>query len=130
MFSIDNQSRKAVYEQIVEQTERFVLSGLLAENQPMPSVRSLSIKLSVNPNTIQKAYAVLEGRGITYITPGKGSFISPKAKLALAADRLEGIVEIEARARECAWAGIDKSVVYKAVDRGYANNGGNLDDKS
>ena len=122
MYSIDNQSRKAVYEQIVEQTERFVLSGILGPDQAMPSVRSLSIELSVNPNTIQKAYSELERRGVIYISPGKGSFVSPGAKDALAQERVSRLEMIESYSRECAWAGIDKELVCQAVDRGYDTN--------
>lgn len=125
MYFIDNQSRKAVYEQIVEQTERFVLTGVLAADQAMPSVRSLSMELSVNPNTIQKAYAELERRGVIYITPGRGSFISPKAMEALSAEIMNRLESIESVARECMWAGIDKQLVYDTVDKGYAKNGGN-----
>lgn len=124
MYSIDNQSRKAVYEQIVEQTERFVLTGILQPEQPMPSVRSLSLELSVNPNTIQKAYSELERRGVIYISPGKGSFVSPGAMDALSAERMGRLDVIEGCARECAWAGIDIQLVKDAVDRGYNNNKG------
>lgn len=127
MFVIDNQSRKAVYEQIVEQAERLVLMDLLVADQPMPSVRSLSMELSVNPNTIQKAYAELDRRGIIYISPGKGSFVSSKAKDALAKERLNGLSVIEQHARECALAGIEKSLVYEAVDKGYRRIGGTDD---
>ena len=127
MYSIDNQSRKAVYEQIVEQTERFVLSGILSPEQSMPSVRSLSVELSVNPNTIQKAYSELERRGVIYIAPGRGSFVSPGALDALAAQRMGKLEMIEGYARECAWAGIEKRLVLDAVEKGYEgrNGGGN-----
>lgn len=126
MYSIDNQSRKAVYEQIVEQTERFVLTGIIQPDQPMPSVRSLSLELSVNPNTIQKAYSELERRGVIYISPGKGSFVSPGAKDSLSAERMGRLGVIENCSRECAWAGIDIQLVKDAVDRGYnTNKGGN-----
>ena len=128
LFAIDNQSRKAVYEQIVEQTERFVLTGILGADAPMPSVRSLSVELSVNLNTIQKAYSELERRGVIYITPGRGSFVSPKALEALAAGRMKHIESVETLARECMWAGIDKQLVIEAVEKGYdpQTNGGNL----
>ena len=55
MFQIDTLSRVPVYEQIIEQMERFVLAGLLKPGTQLPSVRSLSTELSINPNTIQKA---------------------------------------------------------------------------
>ena len=55
MFHIDPLSRKPVYEQIIDQMERFVLTGLMKPGTQLPSVRSLSMELSINPNTIQKA---------------------------------------------------------------------------
>lgn len=130
MYSIDNQSRKAVYEQIVSQTERFVLTGIMSENQPIPSIRSLSVELSVNPNTIQKAYMVLENRGVIYSLPGRGSFISPQARQRLAEERRGLLAVIESSARECSWAGLSKDEIYLAVDKGYnsAMNGGKSND--
>ncbi len=125
MYVIDNQSRVPVYEQIVAMTERFVMTGLLKSNEPMQSVRSLSIELSVNPNTIQKAYAELERRGVIYIVPGKGSFISPEAKEKLSRSRLSLVEDIERLCAECALAGFEKSILYEAVDRGYNRNGVN-----
>lgn len=128
MFAIDNQSRVAVFEQIVEQAERFVLTGVLEPDQPMPSVRSLSVELSVNPNTVQKAYSELERRGVIYVTPGKGSFVSPNARQKLAEDRLGLIDVIEHNAYECSIAGIPKERVYEAVENAYRRNGGNCVD--
>ena len=56
MFSIDIMSRQPVYEQLIAQIEHFVLIGILKSNDKIPSVRSLAVDLSINPNTIQKAY--------------------------------------------------------------------------
>ena len=83
MFQIDPFSRVPVYEQIVEQTERFVLLGVMLPGDPMPSVRNLSVQLKANPNTIQKAYSELDARKVLYSVPGKGCFISADAPKAL-----------------------------------------------
>ena len=85
MFTIDNMSRVPVYEQIVEQTERLLLSGQLKPGDAMPSVRGLATELGVNPNTIQKAYAELEHRGMTTSVPGRGSFLREDATEQLVA---------------------------------------------
>lgn len=79
MFTIDNMSRVPVYEQIVEQAERLLLSGQMKPGDAMPSVRGLATELGVNPNTIQKAYAELEHRGMTTSVPGRGSFLREDA---------------------------------------------------
>ncbi len=85
MFTIDNMSRIPVYEQIVEQTERLLLSGQMKPGDAMPSVRGLATELGVNPNTIQKAYAELEHRGMTTSVPGRGSFLREDATEQLVA---------------------------------------------
>ena len=75
MFQIDPLSRIPVYEQIVTQAENMVIKDVLKPGDPLPSVRSLSIQMSINPNTIQKAYTELERRGLLVSVSGKGSFV-------------------------------------------------------
>jgi len=127
LYIIDNQSRQAVYEQIIAQTELFLLTGILKAEQPMPSVRTLSVELSVNPNTIQKAYTELDRRGLIYAVPGKGSFVSAQARDIVAQERVRKLATVESIAQECALAGIDKQLLYDAVDKGYDSKGGNLE---
>lgn len=79
MFTIDNMSGIPVYEQIVRQVEGLVLSRKLNPGDALPSVRGLATELGVNPNTIQKAYAELEHRGMTASVPGRGSFLKEDA---------------------------------------------------
>ena len=75
MFQIDPLSRIPVYEQIVTQAENMVTKDVLKPGDPLPSVRNLSIQMSINPNTIQKAYTELERRGLLVSVSGKGSFV-------------------------------------------------------
>lgn len=79
MFYLDALSRTPVYEQIISQFEEFVLRGVFLPGDKIPSVRKLSVELSINPNTIQKAYQELDRRGLTYSVPGKGVFVSESA---------------------------------------------------
>ena len=76
MIAIDVQSRKPIYEQIVERFETLIVSGVLAPDSQLPSVRALAIELSINPNTIQKAYTMLEQEGVIYPIRGRGNFVS------------------------------------------------------
>ena len=76
MFQINIFNRKPIYEQLIDQTERLILTGILTEEEQLPSVRSLSVELSVNPNTIQKAYTMLEQEGFIYPVRGRGNFVS------------------------------------------------------
>lgn len=76
MFSIDLTSRIPIYEQIHDKIIALIVSGTLAENDQLPSVRALAKDTGVNPNTVAKAYQELERNGIIYSVPGRGSFIS------------------------------------------------------
>ncbi|MDD2469592.1 MAG: GntR family transcriptional regulator [Bacilli bacterium] len=76
MFSIDFQSRIPIYEQIVNQVERFIVCGVLKSGEQLPSVRQMAFDLGANPNTIQRAYTELERMGIIVSVIGKGSFVT------------------------------------------------------
>ncbi|HIS81178.1 MAG TPA: GntR family transcriptional regulator [Candidatus Scatomonas merdavium] len=76
MIVIDYQDRRPIYEQIVERFEKLILKGALEADSQMPSVRQMAAELSINPNTIQKAYAILEQEGYIYPVKGKGNFVN------------------------------------------------------
>ena len=76
MFTIDYKSRVPLYQQIVDNVEKLTLRGLLLPEQQLPSVRALAVELSINPNTIAKAYGELEAKGLIYSLPGRGSFVA------------------------------------------------------
>ena len=76
MFSVDLTSRTPIYEQIYQKIVGLILSGVLTENEQLPSVRSLAKSTGVNPNTVAKAYQELERNGVIYSVPVRGSFIS------------------------------------------------------
>lgn len=76
MFDIDVKSRVPIYEQIIENVKRLIIQGVLLPEEKLPSVRSLAQELTINPNTIQKAYRELEREGYVISRPGKGSFVN------------------------------------------------------
>ena len=127
MFQIDSFSRVPVYEQIIRQVENFVLKDILTADTQIPSVRNLSVTLSINPNTIQKAYSELDRNGIIYSVPGRGCFITKEAKGILSAqkkEKLSSLIEIIA---ELKLAGITKEVILETIDSVYSdesNKGG------
>ncbi len=84
MFTINYRDPRPIYEQLVDTIEKFALSGILKADEKLPSVRELAMQLSINPNTIQKAYSILDGKGITYAVKGKGIFVSPDCSQAQA----------------------------------------------
>lgn len=81
MTGIDLRNRRPIYEQIVERFETLIANGVLEEDSRMPSVRSLAMELSINPNTIQKAYNILEQKGYIYPVRGRGNFVSGNGAL-------------------------------------------------
>lgn len=76
MILIDYKDRRPLYEQIVEKLSDLMVRGVLAQDSQLPSVRSLATELSINPNTIQRAYAELERQGYIYSVKGRGSFVA------------------------------------------------------
>ncbi|KOO42802.1 GntR family transcriptional regulator [Priestia koreensis] len=79
MFELDLRSRKPIYEQLVEKLKELIIHEVFKADAQLPSVRLLAKELTINPNTIQKAYRELEHQGYIYSVPGKGSFVAPQA---------------------------------------------------
>lgn len=119
MFRINPMSQTPVYEQIIEQTERFILMGVLSSGDRIPSVRSLSVTLGLNPNTVQKSYTEMSGRGIIVTAPGRGYFIAEDARHKLSQKGREKIGSFEAMVRELSSYGIDKSELCEIVEKVY-----------
>lgn len=82
MIWIDHKDRRPIYEQVIDRFQQMILCGVRPPDTPMPSVRSLAMELSLNPNTIQRAYQELERTGYIYTMKGKGSFVSETATAA------------------------------------------------
>lgn len=76
MISIDYRSGEPIYDQIVSGILKLRSVGALRAGDKLPSVRSLALEIGINPNTVQKAYAILEAHGVIYSVAGKGSFLS------------------------------------------------------
>jgi len=77
MLQLDFRSRVPVYEQLIEKIKELIVHKVLKSDEQLPSVRELALELTVNPNTIQKAYRELERQGYIYSAPGKGTFVKP-----------------------------------------------------
>lgn len=75
MFSLRFNKEAPVYEQLVNHIKRMIIKRVLLPDEKMPSVRELARQLTLNPNTIQKAYRELEHQGYIYSLPGKGSYV-------------------------------------------------------
>ncbi len=119
MFDLDLKSRLPIYEQLMEKLKQLIVSDLLKPHEQLPSVRQLASQLTINPNTIQKAYRELEQLGYIYSLPGKGSFVSPAGDLGNTL-RLSAVkVQIEALLSEAIYLGMKKEDLMQWLASAY-----------
>lgn len=78
MFAINYRDSRPIYEQIMDELRKLIISGVFAPDEKLPSVRDLAQQLAINPNTIQRAYRELELSGYIYSVAGKGNFAAPR----------------------------------------------------
>ncbi|MCR5090661.1 MAG: GntR family transcriptional regulator [Oscillospiraceae bacterium] len=76
MIQINYSDSRPIYEKVKDSLRQLIISGALTPDSKLPSVRELAVSLSINPNTIQRAYRELESEGYIVSVPGKGSFVS------------------------------------------------------
>ncbi len=117
MFQLDLKSRKSIYEQIVDNCKELIVAGVLSPNDKLPSVRDLSSALTVNPNTIQKAYRTLEQSGWIYTVSGLGCFVSESrhepdpVQTRILLDKISTLIQ------ELLFLGVPQADVRKALDK-------------
>ncbi|MDT4760998.1 GntR family transcriptional regulator [Sphaerochaeta sp. PS] len=107
-FSLDVKSGVPYYKQIIFQVEMAISDGRLEKGSQLPTVRSLAVDLSINPNTVARAYAEMEIRNIVVTQQGSGTFISDKK------------INLNAIEREQVLSQITKSYLSKAASFGFS----------
>lgn len=116
MFYIDYKSGFPIYEQIYRSVVSMAAAGAFQPTEPLPSVRSVAQELGVNPNTVQKAYALLERDGVIHSLPGKGSFLSDSGSAVLKKQE-SALKQLETAVRETLESGIlPQEVVQRVTD--------------
>jgi GntR family transcriptional regulator len=75
VLTVDPRSGVPIYLQIIEQVKRSVALGVLAPGEQLPTVKQLALDLTVNPNTVARAYRDLERDEVIETSPGRGSFV-------------------------------------------------------
>lgn len=119
MFQLGHGDHRPIYEQIKEKIKELIISGALRENDKVPSVRELAAILTINPNTIQKAYRELEFEGYIYSIRAKGSFVSPKGEVVKKSDT-DGITkEYRDIVSRIKFLGISKEELQAILDEEY-----------
>ena len=112
MIIIDYTDRRPIYEQVVERFQSLVLCGVLEKDAPLPSVRNLAMELSINPNTIQRAYGELERRGVIYTVKGKGNFVADMQPLLALREK-----EVKAEAERLVQKAKEAGMTRETLDR-------------
>lgn len=115
MIIIDYNDKRPIYEQIMDRFQTLILRGALEPDTQLPSVRSLAIELSINANTIQRAYSELERSGYIYSIKGRGNFVRSNESL-LEKQREKVLTDLGEYLKQCKETGISKSEVSLLVD--------------
>ena len=131
MLRIDPRSSTPIYEQIELGVKELILKGALKYGEKLPSVREMALILTINPNTISKAYGELERDGVIETLRGKGTFITDnykgkvdEKKMAYISEELKKII------LEANYSGINKEEFMKLTLQIFSELGVNDNDRS
>ena len=124
MLQLDFRSRVPVYEQLMEKTKELIVHKVLKSDEQLPSVRELALELTVNPNTIQKAYRELEHLGYIYSIQGKGSFVNPINKIDNSRQKEELLAQLKKVVAELLYLGLPLAQIREAVEQTIKGGGG------
>ena len=105
MIHLNSRDSRPIYEQIMDNLRRLIISGGMAPGDRLPSVRELAAQLTINPNTIQRAYRELETEGYICSVPGRGSFVS-KTDAAVEQRKAELLEKFNALVKELRLMGV------------------------
>ncbi|MBQ3022473.1 MAG: GntR family transcriptional regulator [Clostridia bacterium] len=120
MINIDYRDSRTVHEQIESGFRDLIVKGIMTPDSQLPSVRELSISLTVNPNTVQKAYKQLETDGYIYSVKGKGNFVAA-AKDVRRAQGTQSLYEVLGKTlQELMFLGEEKSKIQELLDKIYS----------
>lgn len=120
MINLDYKDGRTLHEQIEDGFRSLIISGILKPDEQLPSVRELSISLTVNPNTVQKAYKELENAGFIYSVKGKGNFVASAPRTEDSRHREELYESLASIVRELNYLGEAKEGIQNLVNNIYA----------
>ena len=125
MLTVNFSSRTPVYQQLYDDVIRLVSLGVLKSDTKLPPVRILATELGINPNTVQKAYKMLEKDGYIYSTEGRGSFVSNKLDQNQA-EKIQAKNDLKESIDKAYKKGITKDEMIELVDE--ITSGGRVND--
>ena len=117
MTTINYRDARPIYEQIMDELRKMIISGVMAPDEKLPSVRELAQRYAINPNTIQRAYRELEIEGYIYSVAGKGSFVGMRHEVD-ESRKNELIARLTAAAKELRWLGMTDEELIACLREG------------
>ena len=114
MISLNYRDSRPIYEQNKDGLRKLIVTGAMGPDEKLPSVRALATQLSINPNTIQRAYNELENEGYIYSVPGKGSFAAGNAG-ADEARKQELLTKVKELVAELRYLGVSQEELQALV---------------
>lgn len=124
MLQLDFRSRVPVYEQLTEKIKELIVHKVLKDDEQLPSVRELALELTVNPNTIQKAYRELERQGFIYSIQGKGNFVKPNDQIDNSRQKEELLESLRKIAAELIYLGVPMELILETIKQMRKGGGG------
>ena len=115
MINLDYQSRTPIYEQIILEIERYVSLGILKPKEQLMSIRDMATTLGINPNTVKKAYAELENRGVIVTISTKGTFVKDNITQVVNSKIDNIITQIKRNILELEKLGLTKEEILKII---------------
>ena len=109
-------SKRDIYLEIAERYEKYITLGVIKPGEKLPSVRTTATELHVNPNTVQRAYSLLEERGLIRSMPKKGAFV------IFASERYETFEALSAELLHLKEQGVSKDKIISVVEEAYKND--------
>lgn len=120
MLIIDSRSSTPIYEQIIIGIKELILKGIVKPGDKLPSIRELSTILTINPNTVSKAYGELESDNIVETIKGKGTFVSDKYEKKASEDKKSKlIIDIKRLILEANYLGIEENDLILLLSEGF-----------
>lgn len=116
MFQLNYQSHKSIYEQIVDNIKEQIMTGVLKENTPLPTVRELSQLLTINPHTVQKAFQTLDQEGYIYTIENKGTFVSSIKNVKRDEQKVKDTINVIAEGyKELIYMGMSQNEIHNKI---------------
>lgn len=121
MINIDSRSSKPIYEQIIEKIKENIIKGILKPGDKLPSVRELASLITINPNTISKAYNELERMKSIEVIRGKGTFVVENFQPVMDEEKMKEIREhMKKIIIEAHYIGVDKNKLLEILSEIYS----------